>query len=99
VRPGDTVARLGGDEFVVVAERLSGHDDSVLLAQRILNVLAAPFRVGDGLEATCTASIGVALVDAHSADSVLQAADRALYRAKRRGRNRFESAAAAAGAG
>jgi diguanylate cyclase (GGDEF)-like protein/PAS domain S-box-containing protein len=93
VRPGDTVARLGGDEFVVVAERLSGHDDSVLLAERILAVLAAPFQVGDDLEAVCTASIGVALVDAHSADTVLQAADDALYRAKRRGRNRFESAA------
>jgi diguanylate cyclase (GGDEF)-like protein/PAS domain S-box-containing protein len=98
VRPGDTVARLGGDEFVVVAERLNGHDDSVLLAQRILAVLAAPFELGDGCEATCTASIGVALLDAHSADTVLQAADDALYRAKRRGRNRFESAASATSA-
>lgn len=85
----DVPARIGGDEFAIL---LSGvHDAEVALgvADRLLHVVAAPFRV-DGVVVTVTASVGVALLGVHGQDyrRLIQAADVALYRAKRAGRAR-----------
>jgi diguanylate cyclase (GGDEF)-like protein/PAS domain S-box-containing protein len=90
VRPGDTVARLGGDEFVVVAEGVSGADGQRALVERVQNVLDQPVRV-DEREIRTGASIGVA-VAGPDADvrSLLREADAAMYRAKARGRGRYE---------
>ena len=90
VRATDTVARLGGDEFTVI---LSGLDDPKLgdlIAQKILDVLRAPFDLGQE-QAFVSASIGITLYpdDAGDVDNLLKHADQAMYAAKGAGRNRF----------
>lgn len=90
VRATDTVARLGGDEFTVI---LSGLDDPKLgdlVAQKILDVLRAPFDLGQE-QAFVSASIGITLFpdDAEHVDDLLKHADQAMYAAKGAGRNRF----------
>ena len=85
VRQSDTVARLGGDEFVVVlprTERLS----AAAIAEKLLNTLSLPVPVGDGMR-TLWASVGIAVFPEHGGDvdTLLLAADVAMYAAKRNG--------------
>ena len=91
----DVPGRYGGEEFcVVLPETKLGNTTTV--AERIRSRLAsAPIDAGD-VAISVTASIGVAGMDATAEDAVLSAAmlidraDRALYSAKRQGRNRVE---------
>ena len=89
VRDSDTVARLGGDEFAVLIEDVSGGADAIEVADRLLDALVPPVELG-GREVVLSASIGVALGDAGTADSqaLLRNADLAMYEAKRAGGGR-----------
>lgn len=90
LRPGDTAARLGGDEFVLLLAAITGVQDAVHVAERILERLAAPFAIG-GREVTVSASIGIALNAAgrDTPEALLQAADMAMYQAKDQGKARY----------
>ncbi len=90
VRESDTVARLGGDEFTVILSDLSEVTPVDAIAQKILNVLQAPFQLGEE-QAFVSASIGITLYpdDARDIDDLLKHADQAMYAAKGAGRNRF----------
>jgi diguanylate cyclase (GGDEF)-like protein len=90
VRDVDALGRLGGDEFVVVAADMSLMAGPELVAERLLDALKEPVKLGE--EQTCvtvTASIGIATGDRASAGELLRDADIAMYRAKWGGRNRF----------
>jgi diguanylate cyclase (GGDEF)-like protein/PAS domain S-box-containing protein len=87
VRPADTVARLGGDEFVVVCEDVD-EGTALALGERLEAAVRRPLAVG-GAEHRLTASIGIAL-GRDDADSMLAAADAAVYDAKAAGRGRVE---------
>jgi len=91
VRAGDTVARLSGDEFAVILSSLAKADDAGLVAQKIVQALAAPFAL-DGHEAYISASIGIALhpADGEDPDTLIKNADTAMYRAKEQGRNCYQ---------
>ena len=91
VREQDTVARLGGDEFTLLLSELSGEDDAVIIAQKILQTIAQPF-VLEGQELFLTTSIGIALYpsDGDDAETLLKNADSAMYQAKERGRNTYQ---------
>ena len=90
VRPSDTVARLGGDEFVVVVEGVVGWDEQRAFAERVRDVLDEPVD-GGRAGGPGGASIGVAVARPEDdARSLLREADAAMYRAKARGRGRFE---------
>jgi diguanylate cyclase (GGDEF)-like protein/PAS domain S-box-containing protein len=91
LRDGDTVARISGDEFAVILGDLARPDDAALVAQKILDRLAAPLYIQDQ-EVVVTASIGVATfpADGDNAETLLGAADAAMYRAKQSGRNAFQ---------
>jgi diguanylate cyclase (GGDEF)-like protein len=82
VREADTVARLGGDEFAVMVS-VDDADAAVTLGQRIQDVLAPPFDLGD-FPIEVGASLGVALFPLHGDDdaTLLQKADMAMYLAK-----------------
>jgi diguanylate cyclase (GGDEF)-like protein len=90
LRPGDTAARLGGDEFAVLVEDIAGEGDAVLIAQRLLDALTAPF-VLRGKELTVGASVGIAVsAPGDTVDELLRNADVAMYTAKQGGRGRYE---------
>jgi len=85
LRPEDTLARVGGDEFVVVSDRVPSLEAALAIADRLQHALTPPFDF-DSANVLVTASIGVAVGDAHAeADRVLAHADRAMYTAKARG--------------
>ena len=87
-RAGDVVARLGGDEFAVI---LPWTDDVTAdaVAQRILEVLAAPFDTPTR-QVYIGASIGlITAITGAGPDSELRRADTAMYAAKASGRNRI----------
>jgi diguanylate cyclase (GGDEF)-like protein/PAS domain S-box-containing protein len=91
-RADSTVARVGGDEFVVLVEDLPEPEAVNAIAERILDVLREPFRLGDAdEEIITTASVGIAVTsDANrESDDLFREADLALYRAKEAGRDRF----------
>ena len=91
VRRQDTVARFGGDEFVVLCEDLSDERQAVELAERAAHAFVEPF-VLSRAEVAVSASIGIAVTRRTSerASTLLQDADAAMYRAKRRGGARHE---------
>jgi diguanylate cyclase (GGDEF)-like protein len=89
VRGHDLVARLGGDEFVVVLNDLADPSHALTVAGRICEAAAAPFSIGSSI-VRLAASIGIAYAHPDdSADSLLNAADRVMYEAKRSGGNSF----------
>lgn len=96
VAEDDFVARVGGDEFVIVRRRPETSKDIEVeqlsdLAERIIKAIKSPIRF-EGHECRCGGSIGIALDTSSVADPtrLLVNADIALYRAKARGRNRFQ---------
>ncbi|TBF97351.1 GGDEF domain-containing protein [Rhizobium leguminosarum] len=92
-RTSDTAARLGGEEFVLVLkEIMPGRAE--LTAERIRRAFEAREIHIDDEVLTCTVSVGVAPGRSKSLDfdTMLSAADKALYVAKRAGRNRVELA-------
>jgi diguanylate cyclase (GGDEF)-like protein len=89
LRESDFVGRYGGEEFLLLLPD-TGRDQAVVVAEKVRAAVA-----GLGLSEInqpVTASIGIAAIpdDAASADTLIRAADRALYAAKGNGRNRVE---------
>jgi diguanylate cyclase (GGDEF)-like protein len=91
VRGADALGRLGGDEFVVLVEDVALAAGPELVAERLLQALKEPFKLGSDEQTTVTvsASIGVAAGERIAAGDLLRDADIAMYRAKRDGRNGF----------
>jgi diguanylate cyclase (GGDEF)-like protein/PAS domain S-box-containing protein len=102
LREKDTVARFGGDEFVVMLTELSLNKDTAieqsrLVAEKIKEAIGQPYELSvklkDGAHAVvqhcCTASMGVVPFINHEMNEqdLLNYADKAMYQAKRDGRN------------
>ncbi len=86
--PSGVVARLGGDEFALVLFGIDA-DAASAIGERVVSSVREPLPEGCGT-ATVTASVGLAVGGSHvRVRDVLGAADRALLRAKRAGRNRL----------
>jgi len=88
---GFIVARMGGDEFTVLLDDLKDPGDAKLAAERLMKSVTAPFML-DGREVFTSLSIGIALSTPsyEQAEDILRDADTAMYRAKSRGKARYE---------
>ncbi len=87
---GQLAARIGGDEFVVVLDDIRGDLDAEVVAGRLLELLAEPYRIGAHV-VNSSVSIGI-VTTTHAVDdvdAVLRDADIAMYEAKRTGRGRY----------
>ncbi|MDQ3912197.1 MAG: EAL domain-containing protein [Actinomycetota bacterium] len=90
LRSGYTVARLGGDEFAVLANQVDDAEDAVRVANRIQEALKKPTTLR-GYVLFTTASIGIALgAGGENPEDLLRDADTAMYRAKVKGRGRWQ---------
>ena len=91
LRRSDGVCRLGGDEFAVIIDDDSQEHQVGAVAGKLVEVLAAPYRLGDRGAPAVSASIGACLYpdEADDRDSLMRHADSAMYRAKERGKNRY----------
>lgn len=87
LREGDLVARLGGDEFVLLCRDELAPGGAVALADRLMQVLAEPFMVGEH-DAFMSASIGIT-TEGSSPEELLRNADVAMYSAKANGKGRY----------
>lgn len=84
----DTIARLGGDEFIVI--HTGSQEDISHLAGKMLQIFQKPVYTGENVF-HITTSIGISMFprDGTDVDSLLRAADTAMYAAKRQGKNEF----------
>jgi diguanylate cyclase (GGDEF)-like protein len=94
VRQVDTLARYGGDEFTIVLVG-TGEETGTEIAERIRRIVAeTAFEAGPDQVVHLTCSVGVSTYPTHgrTREALLDSADKAMYRAKSKGRNRVCSA-------
>ncbi len=93
VRPRDVFARYGGEEFVLLLTNTNAKGAEAIAEQIRLSIEKTPF-VFEGTTLRVTASFGVAEVDTtmESSQTLIKAADQALYESKNQGRNRVSIA-------
>jgi diguanylate cyclase (GGDEF)-like protein/PAS domain S-box-containing protein len=91
VRSSDTVSRRGGDEFVMLLSQAECVADAAVTAERVTAALVAPLRVADR-DLQVTASIGISVYpdDAQEAETLINAADAAMYHVKENGRSNYQ---------
>ncbi|MBL8991785.1 MAG: GGDEF domain-containing protein, partial [Spirochaetia bacterium] len=91
VRDEDTVGRMAGDEFVMILHNVAGEEETVRVAEKIIQQFQKPF-VLNGTEIKKTVSVGIALFprDGSDMESVMKCADEAMYLAKQKGKNAYE---------
>jgi diguanylate cyclase (GGDEF)-like protein len=97
-RETDVVARFGGDEFALILPD-TGQDGALAVGERIRQRIAAHgFLADDGLDIHLTASVGVATLPdaASSPDTLIRAADKAMYAVKQSGKNGIQAVTAPA---
>ena len=90
LRAEDMIARIGGDEFAVLLDDSVSHGRVALVAERLIAAVGAPVSVC-GQQVEVGLSVGIALAPAHglSAETLMNRADLALYRAKAQGRQTY----------
>jgi diguanylate cyclase (GGDEF)-like protein/hemerythrin-like metal-binding protein/PAS domain S-box-containing protein len=93
VRSNDTVARVGGDVFVIILGHIKSLKDCKEILNRLLLDISKPIQIGNKVTHVTT-SIGVAFYpnNGHDFESLLTAADHAMYVAKKSGKSRYHFA-------
>ena len=99
VRDSDSISRYGGDEFVVLLAELSNAADAAPIARKMLEALAGPSVIGPHTM-SLSASVGISVYPEDGADAVtlIQRADAAMYRSKKRGAGNYTFCASQASA-
>lgn len=91
IKNKDLIARLGGDEFVIVLSNIKHPKEAVSVAEDVVEALSSSFILNHH-EVYVTTSIGISLfpLDGSSLETLLRNADKAMYKAKSKGKNQFE---------
>ncbi|POG06532.1 diguanylate cyclase [Pseudomonas putida] len=94
LREHDLVARLGGDEFAVLLTPLHAREDAERIAEKIIASMQLPMLLEGGESLTTSLSVGIAYYPDDGSDpaSLLNAADAAMYQAKRKRRGQWQAA-------
>ncbi|MEN5303797.1 diguanylate cyclase [Pseudomonas sp. TWI628] len=94
LREHDLVARLGGDEFAVLLTPLHSREDAERIAEKIIASMQLPMLLDGGESLTTSLSVGIAYYPDDGSDpaSLLNAADAAMYQAKRKRRGQWQAA-------
>lgn len=89
-RVTDIIGRTGGDEFTIFLKDLKEDANTIRESKKLIHFFE-DFQVGEYVKYSATASIGAAVFPAHGSDfeSLYKAADQALYKAKKRGKNQL----------
>ncbi len=90
IRKSDTVARMGGDEFACICMNISVPGDAVVVAQKLIMALSAPYLL-NGTECSLGASIGISAFpgDGQDVETLLNKADHAMYHVKEGGKGGY----------
>jgi len=91
VRTMDTIARLGGDEFAVILNEIPDAAAPGIVSEKIINKVSETMTLNDASQCSVGISIGIAIYpeDGAEIDSLLKAADSAMYESKLRSRNSY----------
>jgi diguanylate cyclase (GGDEF)-like protein/hemerythrin-like metal-binding protein/PAS domain S-box-containing protein len=91
VRGTDTIARLGGDEFAIIAGHLESRQEAAAIADKLIEALRPDIALPTGQACSLGVSIGIAIYpdNAVEMDSLLSAADAAMFACKTRGKNAY----------
>jgi diguanylate cyclase (GGDEF)-like protein/PAS domain S-box-containing protein len=91
IRGSNVISRLGGDEFAVWIPNIEQADNAEQVAQQIISALKQPISI-NGKEVQTTVSIGIALFPKDGLDysTLINHADKAMYRAKENGKNQYQ---------
>ena len=94
LREHDLVARLGGDEFAVLLTPLQSREDAEHIAEKIIASMQLPVQLDSGRSIATSLSVGIAYYpdDGAAPASLLNAADAAMYQAKRKRRGHWQVA-------
>ncbi|QXI47180.1 diguanylate cyclase [Pseudomonas anuradhapurensis] len=94
LREHDLVARLGGDEFAVLLTPLHSRQDAERVAEKIVASMKLPVQLDSGRSIATSLSVGIAYYPDDGSDpaSLLNAADAAMYQAKRNRRGHWQVA-------
>ncbi|MBK5274384.1 MAG: diguanylate cyclase [Desulfuromonadales bacterium] len=86
----DTISRLGGDEFCIICADCGDREQLSVIAHQLLSEFARPFQLGES-QITVTASLGISTFpdNGTEAEELEITADRAMYAAKKAGRNTY----------
>lgn len=84
VRKSDTVARVGGDEFIILLPTINNRANAEFVVEKMIRAIKKPLYLA-GYQFSLQASFGIAVFpdDGRDADSLIAAADLAMYRCKR----------------
>ena len=90
IRESDSLARLGGDEFLLHCDELASLDDVPIICKKVISVINKPFAIENNI-INISVSIGISTYPVHGdkIKDLMIFADKALYKAKRLGSNRF----------
>ncbi len=93
LRASDLLGRQGGDEFMALLQDVESPEHALQVADKLREALSAPYLLA-GQACRISASIGIAVYPLHGEDgeTLTTQADRAMYEAKRNGRNRVSGA-------
>lgn len=91
LRESDSVTRVGGDEFLLIFPGIKGREQIARLVTRLCDAVMAPM-ILEGKDFSPGCSVGVALypLDGESPGELIVNSDRAMYSAKRSGKNRYD---------
>jgi len=91
VRAVDTVSRIGGDEFVVILGDLDNSSEASLVAAKLVKAITSVISLPGGQTCSVGLSIGISIYPDHGTemDTLLAAADAAMYQSKTRGKGQY----------